>query len=326
MKKRLLEILKNEKNFVSGEKISEEFGVSRTYIWKLIRALKEDGYIIESGSNRGYKFIESPDILTYEEIKDFLNTNTIGRDIEYFKTIDSTNTYAKKVAKDSAEGKIIVSEEQTEGKGRLGRYWKSENKNGLYFSIILKPKLSPENISRLTLIGAAAVYLGLKEMNIETKIKWPNDILINNKKICGILTEMSGEIGRIDYIIMGIGINVNNDVDNFDNELKIKGSSLKIELNREIDRKRLFGNIINNFEELYYQFIEEDNFSKTLEIARENSILIGEEARIVNNKNEEFVKVIDINEDGELVVEKDGVKTVVYSGEVSLRGKESYTK
>lgn len=326
MKKRLLEILKNEKNFVSGEKISEEFGVSRTYIWKLIRALKEDGYIIESGSNRGYKFIESPDILTYEEIKDFLNTNTIGRDIEYFKTIDSTNTYAKKVAKDSAEGKIIVSEEQTEGKGRLGRYWKSENKNGLYFSIILKPKLSPENISRLTLIGAAAVYLGLKEMNIETKIKWPNDILINNKKICGILTEMSGEIGRIDYIIMGIGINVNNDVDNFDNELKIKGSSLKIELNREIDRKRLFGNIINNFEELYYQFIEEDNFSKTLEIARENSILIGEEARIVNNKNEEFVKVIDINEDGELVVEKDGVKTVVYSGEISLRGKESYTK
>lgn len=326
MKKRLLEILKNEKNFVSGEKISEEFGVSRTYIWKLIRALKEDGYIIESGSNRGYKFIESPDILTYEEIKDFLNTNTIGRDIEYFKTIDSTNTYAKKVAKDSAEGKIIVSEEQTEGKGRLGRYWKSENKNGLYFSIILKPKLSPENISRLTLIGAAAVYLGLKEMNIETKIKWPNDILINNKKICGILTEMSGEIGRIDYIIMGIGINVNNDVDNFDNELKIKGSSLKIELNREIDRKRLFGNIINNFEELYYQFIEEDNFSKTLEIARENSILIGKEARIVNNKNEEFVKVIDINEDGELVVEKDGVKTVVYSGEISLRGKESYTK
>lgn len=326
MKKRLLEILKNEKDFVSGEKISEEFGVSRTYIWKLIRALKEDGYIIESGSNRGYKFIESPDILTYEEIKDFLNTNTIGRDIEYFKTIDSTNTYAKKVAKDSAEGKIIVSEEQTEGKGRLGRYWKSENKNGLYFSIILKPKLSPENISRLTLIGAAAVYLGLKEMDIETKIKWPNDILINNKKICGILTEMSGEIGRIDYIIMGIGINVNNDVDNFDNELKIKGSSLKIELNREIDRKRLFGNIINNFEELYYQFIEEDNFSKTLEIARENSILIGKEARIVNNKNEEFVKVIDINEDGELVVEKDGVKTVVYSGEVSLRGKESYTK
>lgn len=325
MKYKILEILKNEDDFISGEKISEIFGVSRAYIWKLINSLKEDGYIIESISNRGYRLLNSPDRISYEEISEYLHTKIIGRDMEYLETVDSTNNYAKSMAKDSMEGKIIVAEEQTKGKGRLGRDWQSEKYSGLYFSIILKPDILPRNISKLTLIGSSAVYLALKELNIDIKIKWPNDILLNGKKVCGILTELSGQIEKIDYIIMGIGINVNNEFKDFNEELHKKASSLKMELYKEIDRKLLLAKILNNFEELYNEFVNDNDFSRTLEIARENSILIGEEARIISGDVEEFVKVLDINEDGELLVERDGKIFTVYSGEVSLRGLEGYS-
>ncbi len=183
MKNEILKILKkNTDYFISGESISEDFNVSRSAVWKHINTLREEGYEIESQSRRGYKLINSPDILTYEEIEEYLKTEFIGRNIQYFESLSSTNIKAKEIAMEMPEGSIIISEEQTNGKGRLGRDWTSPKGKGIWMSIILKPDLEPTEVAKLTLIGAAAVHQGLEEMGINSKIKWPNDIIIENKK------------------------------------------------------------------------------------------------------------------------------------------------
>ena len=172
--------------------------------------IKEDGYEIEAISRKGYRIISSPDILTFEEIKEFLSTQYIGKNIIYYDSIGSTNSIAKKLAESGEEhGTVIISEEQTTGRGRLGRNWISPKYKGIWMSIILRPNIVTENISQITLIGAAAVQKAIMKMGIKTSIKWPNDIVLNSRKVCGILTEMSGEIDHINYLVMGIGINVN---------------------------------------------------------------------------------------------------------------------
>lgn len=325
MKYKVLDLLKAEEDCLSGEKMSEIFGVSRTYIWKLINSLKDDGYLIESVARKGYKLVKSPDILTFSEIKDELTTEFIGHKLEYFETIDSTNKYAKEHIKDLADGAVIVAEEQSQGRGRLGRHWKSSKNKGIYFSIVLKPKLSPSRVSRITLIGASAVYLGLEEMGIKSLIKWPNDIILNGKKICGILTEMTCELGLVDYIVIGIGVNVNQDLDDFGEELKNKAGSIKLVSGEKLDRKLLLAKILNNFERLYQMYIEEDNFEETLKIARENSLIIGQEVSLLSFDSKEKVRVVDITEEGHLLVKtQGGQEKEVYSGEVSLRDIEGY--
>ena len=204
MKAKILKLLKESGNdFLSGEKICEELGVSRAAIWKHIKLIKEEGYEIEAISRKGYRIISSPDILTFEEIKDFLSTKYIGKNIIYYDSIGSTNSIAKKLAESGEKhGTVIISEEQTMGRGRLGRSWISPKYKGIWMSIILRPNVVTENISQITLIGAAAVQKAIMKMGIKTSIKWPNDIVLNSRKVCGILTEMSGEIDHINYLVM----------------------------------------------------------------------------------------------------------------------------
>ncbi|NMA87125.1 MAG: biotin--[acetyl-CoA-carboxylase] ligase [Tissierellia bacterium] len=326
MKNEILKILKkNTDYFISGESISEDFNVSRSAVWKHINTLREEGYEIESQSRRGYKLINSPDILTYEEIEEYLKTEFIGRNIQYFESLSSTNIKAKEIAMEMPEGSIIISEEQTNGKGRLGRDWTSPKGKGIWMSIILKPDLEPTEVAKLTLIGAAAVHQGLEEMGINSKIKWPNDIIIENKKVCGILTEMSCELNIINYCIMGIGINVNLETEDFSEELKEKATSLRIIRGEEINRKILLANILNHFEKLYIPFRYIGDISKSIKISRENSILIGKDIRIIRGDTEKVGKALDIDEEGQLVVEmENGNIEKVYSGEVSVRGMKGY--
>ncbi|MBU5425261.1 biotin--[acetyl-CoA-carboxylase] ligase [Tissierella pigra] len=325
MKQKILNMLKNGEDFISGEEISKEFHMTRAAIWKYINALKEDGYNIESVPSKGYKIISLPDILTLEEVEPYLDTSFIGRNIKYFDTIDSTNKKAKKIAFDENEGTVVISEEQTEGKGRLGRHWVSPKGKGIWMSIILKPKVDPIKVSKITLLGAAAVHKALKNMNIESQIKWPNDILIDGKKICGILTEMNCELNMINYVVMGIGINVNFNQEDIPVDLKDKAMSIKISKGIEINRKELLGNIINEFEKLYIDFRDKKSISKAIKVCRESSALIGKEVRIIKGEEETLGKVLDINEEGELVVEfQDGTVDNIYSGEVSVRGLNGY--
>lgn len=320
MKYEILLMLKEAEDFLSGEDISEKFGVTRAAIWKNMKALKEEGYEIESVSRKGYRLVSSPKILTATDIKVYLATKYVGEEIINHMEIDSTNEYAKKLALQKAEGTVITAEKQVSGKGRIGRSWESPLHKGIYMSIILKPRINPINAAKITLIGAAAVHRALKDIGIDSKIKWPNDIVIDGKKVCGILTEMNTELDRINYIILGIGINANQEEDEIAEELKEKATSLKIISQKQIDRNQLLAYILNHFESLYEPFKAKEDISRTIDICRENSAVIGREVRIIEYGTERIGKAIDLNEEGELVVDFNGKLERIFSGEISIRG------
>ncbi len=326
MKNEILRMLKNSKNeFLSGEKISDEFGVTRSAIWKNMNSLKELGYDIESVPRKGYRILSSPDILTYEEIESDLSTEYIGRQVFYYDSISSTNIKAKEIALEESEGTVVVSEEQTGGIGRLGRTWVSPKQKGIWMSIILKPEVEPMKVSTIALVGAAAVNKALGDMGIRSGIKWPNDIVIDGKKVCGILTEMSCELNMVNYVVMGIGINVNLDKAHIPEDLQHKATSLKILENKQFNRKELLASILNHFEKLYNDYKDDGNISKVLQICRANSILLGEEVRIIRGKDIRTGKALDLNDEGQLIVQfENGTVENIFSGEVSVRGINGY--
>lgn len=327
MKQKIIQILKdNEGQFISGQIISEKLSVSRAAVWKHINQIKEEGYVIESVSRKGYRLISMPDVPTYEELKDNLNTKYIGRKVLYFETIGSTNSKAKELASlGEKEGTVIIAEEQSMGRGRLGRAWSSPKYKGIWMSLILKPDIEPYYASKITLVAAAAVARTLIDMGINIKIKWPNDLVLNKKKVCGILTEMSGEINKVNYIIIGIGMNVNIEEEEFSNELKNTATSLKVEYLKTFSRKEIAAKMLNNFEKLYEEFKNEKNIKSSIKICRENSVLLGEDIKIISQNVVKKAKALDINDDGELVVQfEDGEIVNIISGEVSMRGLYGY--
>lgn len=324
MKHQILFKLQETDGFVSGGKLSKEFGLSRTAIWKHIHSLISDGYEIESVTNKGYRLISSPDIINYDEIKDELETKIIGRSIYHYKTIDSTNRKAKEIASKVDEGTIVVAEEQTSGRGRLGRNWNSKMTKGIYTSIIVKPETEPDKVAKLTLLAAAAVYQALKDLGVEAKIKWPNDVLVNGKKVSGILTEMNCELGIINYIVLGIGINVNHNLEDIPEDIREKATSLKIEVGQQIDRKHLFSRLLNHLDELYIPFETTGDFESALDICRDNSAVIGEDIMVIQGNKTREGRAIGINHNGELMVHfAEGLEPVL-SGEVSIRKKDRY--
>lgn len=327
MKSEILRLLKKSGHeFISGQDISKKLGISRTAIWKYINQIRADGYEIESISNRGYRLVSSPDILTLEEIEAYLNTNFIGRNIIHFDSIESTNSIAKKLGdSDEANGSIVISEEQTNGRGRLGRSWISPKHKGIWMSILLKPNLNPVDAVNLTQTAAAAVVKATEELGIKTLVKWPNDIVISNKKVCGILTEMNAELTKINYVVVGLGINVNIDEWSFPEDIKDTGTSLKIQTGSSINRQELTARILNNFEKLYTKFTDENNIEASINICRENSAVIGKDVMIINREKCIEAHVIDIDNKGRLLVKyADGRLDNIISGEISIRGKESY--
>ena len=323
MKDLIINLLKsNENSFISGQKISEELGITRAAIWKYMNQIKEEGYEIVSVSRKGYMLINSPDLLTSNEIKNNLNTEFIGKNIIHFDSINSTNIKAKELAElGEIEGSIVISEEQTMGRGRLGRSWLSPKHTGIWISIILRPDMLPNKAAMITQVGAAAVATALKKLGITSYIKWPNDILVNGKKVCGILTEMSCELNQINYIIMGIGINVNQNPSDFPEELSNIATSIKIEEGKSFSRKLLLSQILNEFEVLYYEFVKNNNVKPSIHICKYNSILLGKEIKIINRGQLISVTALDIDDNGELIVEyPDGKIDKLISGEVSMHG------
>lgn len=323
----VLNLLKKDRNdFISGQLISEKLGVSRTAIWKYMKALKDEGYTIDSSSKKGYKLINCPDILTFEEIKNYLNTKYIGKKIIHFESIGSTNSEAKKLAEQGEEnGTVITAEEQTAGRGRIGRAWSSPKYKSICFSILLRPDTSPMEVPKITQIIAAAAIKGLKELKIKAKIKWPNDIVIDGKKVCGILTEMSGELNKVNYVVTGIGINANLDRGDFAKDILNKATSLKIQTGVAIDRKVLLGTILNKFEYLYEEFIQKGTIESSIKICKDNSAAIGKNIRIIQNKNERQAKAVNLAEDGGLIVQyENGSFEKLICGEISIRGLNEY--
>ena len=316
-------ILDSGEDFVSGEELSKQLGISRTAVWKHIKILKDQGYNIESVNKKGYRLMDYPnDLLNPQNIYHNLNTKFVGRNILHFDTIDSTNNYLKKISNEAEEGTVVISEEQTKGKGRLGRFWESKVGSGIWMSIILKPNIMPYKAPFITLIAGASIVKALDKLNVKGQIKWPNDIVINNKKICGILTELSAEIERINYVIVGIGMNVKNT--NFDEELEKKATSLYKE-NYILNRVDIVREVFSEFEKLYIDYIENGNKEEVLRICRQYSAVIGKDVYIIRNDEKELVKCIDINENGNLIVKySNGNIKEIMSGEVSIRGVRGY--
>lgn len=329
MRDSILTILKNNRDsYVSGQTISEGLGVSRSAVWKYINKLKEEGYVIDSLSNNGYKMISAPDLLTMEEIKDYLDTRNIGSQILHFNSIDSTNSKAKELAVAGAShGTVVISEEQTSGRGRFGRQWSSPKHKGIWMSVILRPDIDPVNASNITLLGSAAVFEAMKAMGVSPGIKWPNDIILKGRKLCGILTEMSSELNQINYLIMGIGVNVNTSQGEFPEELKNIATSLKSSEGHDYSRQELTGLILSHFERFYDKFIKENDMKSAIEISRKHSVLLGKEIQIFNKGVPVGAKAIDINDQGLLVIEHpDGKMESIISGEVSMNGLFGYSK
>ena len=214
VKEKIIEkLIKDLGNYVSGERLSEELGVTRTAIWKNINTLREEGYIIHSLPRKGYILKDTPDILSQIEIQNGLDTKILGKEILHYDSISSTNDLVKELAlKNGKEGLVIISEEQIKGRGR--RKLAISKGKGIWMSILLRPDIPPKEGPKFTLLSAVAVTKAIKEATgIEGKIKWPN--IVNNKKVCGILTEMNAEMDLINYIIIGIGINVNGKTEDF---------------------------------------------------------------------------------------------------------------
>ena len=324
MREKILEvILDNEKEFISGEELSKKLGISRTAIWKHIRILRSQGYNIESVNKKGYRLVDEPtDLLNPQNIYRNLKTKFIGKNVLHFETIDSTNDYAKKIGNELRDGSVIISEEQTKGKGRLGRVWESKAGEGIWMSIILKPNIIPNKAPFITLIAGASIVKALNILGVDAKIKWPNDITINNKKLSGILTELSAEIERVNYIVVGIGMNV-KDTD-FEEELQDKATSLYKE-NYNVSRVDIVKEILCQFEKLYLDYIEKDDKKEVLDICRQYSAIINKEIYAIKNDQKELVDCIGINEEGNLIIKnKDGNLEEIMSGEVSIRGVKGY--
>lgn len=319
MKNKILSLLKSENDFISGQTLCEKFGVSRTAVWKAIKCLKDKGYNIESVTNKGYRLVSSPDILDESEIKNNLDTKVIGKSLTVLETVGSTNNYLKDIANTSETGTVVVSREQTGGKGRLGRVWQSKKDDTISFSILLRPDISPMEVSAITPLCGLAVAKALNNyFDFNAKIKWPNDVIIGKKKLVGILTEMSCEFDRIDYIIVGIGINLLNK--EFPEEIIHKATSCCLESNKKIDKNKLLAVILREIEDILlsgdYRF-NEDN----LKSYKENCATLGRKITFTRKGEEVSGTATDINKEGELIVTlSNGAKETVFSGEVTVQG------
>ncbi len=326
-KTEILRLLKDTDGYLSGQELCERFHVSRTAIWKVMEQLKKEGYQIEAVRNKGYRLVESPDVLSQAEIESLCEEGWAGAKVVYFPETDSTNNQAKAAGEaGAADGTLFVADRQDAGKGRRGRVWESPAGQSIYMSLLLRPKIAPSQASMLTLVMGLAVAEAIRsEAGIPAQIKWPNDIVLEDaagdgaKKVCGILTELSTEIEAINYVVIGVGINVNQA--SFDGELAKTATSLRMETGKSLRRSELIAAILARFEVKYEAFLKTEDLSGLADAY--NALLINQDrdVKILDPKGDYEAHAIGINTRGELVVRMpDGEKRPIYAGEVSVRG------
>lgn len=320
MKLQILNLLSAAPGFCSGEMISQTLGISRAAVCKNIQSLKKLGYQIEAVTNKGYRLIAETEALSEISVLHGLKTKWIGQHVFYQAETVSTNLDAKNHP-DAPDGSLFLADRQTGGRGRLGRSWSAPSGCGIWASLLLMPEITPESVSVITLVAGLSMAKVLKGMKLPVKIKWPNDMILNQKKICGILTEMSAEMDRVNYVVLGIGINVNTP--SFPEELSEKAASLFSETGKRYSRLSLLRAFLVQFELDYERFLR-DGFSVFLEEYQALSATIGQTVRVVSSAGEYTAKAIGISTDGSLLAEDDGKPITIRSGEVSVRGLLGY--
>lgn len=325
MKTEILKILRETDDYVSGQQICRKMGVSRTAVWKVIRQLQEDGYQIEAVRNRGYRILDVPDVMTREELESLMETRWAGSRIYYYPETDSTNIRIRQLADEGEpHGTLAVADMQTAGRGRRGRIWESPGGSSIYMSILLRPDLMPASAPSLTLVMACSVAEGIMDCeDVEVQIKWPNDVIINGRKLAGILTEMSTQVDYIDHVIIGVGINVN--MAEFPDSIRETASSLRIETGHKVRRAKLIAAVMKRFEADYELFMQTGNLSGLME--KYSSMLVNRDrdVRIQGAKETYTAHALGIDLNGELIVRReDGTEEKICSGEVSVRGVYGY--
>ena len=324
MKRKIIDMLKSATDkFVSGEEIAEKLSVTRTSIWKNIQTLKKFGYDIESRGKLGYKLNQVADILLPAAVQSGLETKIIAVEnlLVHKFSVDSTNKLAKKLAYNGAsDGTVVVAEEQTGGKGRLERNFFSPKGKSILFSVILRPNCLPKDAPKFTLMAAVAVANAMTRFNLPAQIKWPNDIMYNGRKVVGILTEMSAQIEKVNYIIVGIGINVNIAPNDFPPDIKKIAASLAEINGGEISRVDFFRAVLEELDKLYI-LISTEGFEKIFAQWRKFNITLGKSVKVISaDTGESFNGVAeDIDADGALIVSTENGRQTLYAGDVSIR-------
>lgn len=307
---------KRKDNYSSGEELSETLGVSRTAIWKHIEKLRDEGYEIVASPHLGYKLLSVPDCLTEIELRWQLETEVIGRKIYSYKETDSTNDVAHNLAASGEkEGSVVIAEHQSKGRGRLGRKWVSPRGKGAYLSVILRPDILPRELSTITLFTALSVAKTIRELvDLAAFIKWPNDILVNKRKVCGILTELDGEADKINFVIAGIGININTKRELLPKE----ASSLLAEKGKNIPRVEFVKALLRNLDR-YYRIFNKGKINKILEEYKKFSSVLDRRVQVNYHNRLISGQAVDIDDEGALILRMDsGFNERILAGDVTV--------
>lgn len=322
IRRKLLEAFsKAEGGFVSGQKISDLLGCSRTAVWKHIEELRKEGFELEAVRKKGYRILKTPDKITANEIQLGLDTKTFGRQIVYYDSVVSTQKIAHELSQNGEkEGTIVVADEQTGGKGRMARSWHSPKEKGIWMSMIVRPKIPIHKTPQLTLLTAVALVEGIEEATgLQASIKWPNDVLINGKKVAGILTELVAEADQVHSVIIGIGINVNQRSEDFPDAIRSTASSMALEKGEPIHRATVIQKFLKAFEKWYETYLKHG--FKPLKLMWESyTISLHKEIRARTLAGTIVGKALGINEEGALLIETpEGTIEKVYSADIDLK-------
>jgi BirA family biotin operon repressor/biotin-[acetyl-CoA-carboxylase] ligase len=302
MQERIIQFLKESDGYISGEEISQRLNMSRAAIWKHMQELRSQGYEIAAVPHLGYQLVMSPDKLLSFEIQSGLNTKIIGKKIIVLDTVTSTMDEAFRLGMENCpEGTVVCAESQTKGRGRLGRAWTSPKYKGLYFSIVLRPSIPLNQLAQLTLMSAVALTEAIEDISkLKPLIKWPNDILWENHKLAGILTELRAESDQVKFVVVGIGLNVNTSL----NQLTPGATSLKVAAKHSFDRAQVFQCILCSMERGYLKLLNQD-FAGVIEEWKKRSATLNKRVRITDSVGTIEGQAIDLDEDGALLIRKD---------------------
>lgn len=321
IRKELLDAFTNAGgNYLSGQTLADLIGCSRTAVWKHMEELRKEGFQLEAVRRKGYRIVKTPERITADEIRLGLKTNFIGKNIHYEDRVESTQKIAHQLAnEDVPEGTVVIAEEQISGRGRMERSWHSPKYTGIWMSLILRPNIPLQKAPQLTLLTAVSVVQAIEDLTeLHPEIKWPNDILINGKKITGILTELQAESDRIHSIIIGIGINVNQRITDFPLDLQNTATSIMIEKGSEISRASLIKSIFTQFEKMYLLYLAE-GFLPIKLLWESYATSIGKQLKARTLTKTIEGKALGITDDGVLrIQDSEGKIHQVYSADIEL--------
>ncbi len=317
---RILQLFRQRDSFLSGEEICRDLGITRAAVWKQIRQLRELGYAIEAVPSKGYRLLETPDTLISSEVAADLGTAVVGREVVYLEQTDSTNMQARQLAEGgAAEGLVVIADRQSSGRGRMGRFWVSPPGVNLYLSVVLRPPIEPRHATQMTFLTATAVAEAIEASgDFAPQLKWPNDVLLNGKKVAGLLNELNAETEQIHFMILGIGVNLNMTPEQFPSDLRAPATSLLNEGGGKVSRLAFTRTLLQRIDHHYRIYLDE-GFAPIMAAWERRSHMIGRQVEVDYQHSRLTGTVTGLDEAGALLLRlPNGAEERVLAGDVKL--------